>query len=301
MTSPGSGVFQYQAGGTSASDPNAGFPNINPRSASTGGLLLPQQAPGSMGTPGSPANFRFAESGSQAQVSKNQAIQSLLVNSINDPDSTVSLQEKLIQAGYLSPKSRSFIPGSVTQDDATFYAVNNLFDDSIRTGVPFQQILDQKVKNHPKAAEANYAYYLNKFGAGGEGGTAASTVTKSRSSSATTLSPATDAQSALAQAMRERLGRAPTKSEVAVFQSALNKMQAAAPVVRQSTVVTDTPAAAAGQVAYPQQYESNSTTSGGLDPQVAASNYVQGNFQQEADQHGIVGYVNAFESLLKGG
>ena len=298
MTTPNGGIFSYQQGGTAASDPSAGFPNINPRSQTTGRMVLPQ-------TPlsGQADNTAAAEGRQQFQGSttKNDAIQALLVNSINDPDSTVSLQEQLIQAGYLSPKARSFVPGALSENDATFYAVNNLLDDSIRSGKPFDEILQKKVANHPKAAEANYAYYLNKFGAGGQGGTAASTTVKDRTTSLATLASPTDAQSALTQAMRDHLGRAPTKGEVTAFQAALNNLQAANPTVRQSQVVTDTPAAAAGTAAYPQQYERSGTQSGGVDPSVAAQNYVQGNFQQEADQHGIVGYVNAFESLLKGG
>lgn len=223
--------------------------------------------------------------------SKGDLLQQFMIASVNNPDATIELQKTMIQAGILSPKARSFVPGDIQYNDATFYALSGLLDKSFTTGIDYHTILDRAVAKGEGAK--NFEYYVRKFGADGSG--PADGGLKQIHSSTTTVSTPLDAQGMLRQKFQQFEGRDPSTGELAAFTSALQAAQRANPTVTDGTY----------DPALGYRGDRQSTTTGGLSAGAAdsmAETYATtGANQQDANTHSIHSYANVLEQALKGG
>ena len=286
-----------QAGGSNAfaqNDPS----NLDPRKF---GQNISNMIPGS----GSAPSFHYDEATHRKvqdpardggydikpTQSKGDLLQQFMIASVNNVDATIELQKQLIQAGVLDPKKRSFVPGDIKYNDATFYALSGLMDKSYATGLDYHLILDRSVASGVGAK--NFEYYVRKFGVDGNG--PADGELKQIHSSATTVSTPLDVQGLLRQKFQQYEGRDPSSGELAAFTSALQQAQ------RSSPTVTD----GSYDPALGYRGDRNSVTTGGLSAGAAdamAETYATtGANQKDANTHSIHTYANVLEQALKGG
>ena len=221
--------------------------------------------------------------------SKGDLLQQFMIASVNNVDATIELQKQLIQAGVLDPKKRSFVPGDIKYNDATFYALSGLMDKSYATGLDYHLILDRSVASGVGAK--NFEYYVRKFGV--DGTAAADGGVKDIHTSSTTISTPLEIQSLLREKFQKFEGRDPTSGELAAFTSALQTAQGASPTVTNGTYDPS------------MGRDRSSITTGGMSSGAAdamAETYATtGANQADANTHSVHTYMNVLEQALKGG
>lgn len=222
-------------------------------------------------------------------LNKQQILQNLLMASVNDPDSVIQLQQKLIKAGLLNPRSQAFLSGDVYEGDATWSAMGLLIDKSVQTKTDWTKLLDDQVdKFRGKGA---WDYYLKKFGQDGLNAVDDTGVDRTDVSRQTQLSTKMDAQGLLTQALQQNLGRDPSAQEVQAFFQALQAYQ------KTSAQVTTTHSEGDTETGV----NTTSTTTGGANPQVFAENYsMRTENQNEVASLRGRQYVDVFERMMRG-
>lgn len=273
----GSGAFPGQD--PYAGDPNYNFTKFSPQTPLPNEGVLPKSGFG-------PQASGYVLSSATTPTTKGQDLQRLLIGSINDPDSTVELQQMLVRAGYLNPRARSFSSGQMSQGDATWYALERVMNDKITVGGDgtwHDLLMEKQAKGF---RSKNWQTYLRQYGPDGSGQAAQT----SYSTSTTHLSNQMDTEGYLNESFQRHLGRNANKAEIMAFKSALNKYE------------QDNPQVVNGSRDSSGSYVRQSTEAGGANPQQFAENFAQqGQYGDDADAHSLRTYMEMFQSALTGG
>lgn len=284
MTTPD--VSRFLSGGGMG-----GFPQKNP--FPTGADSYGMGVPGSEYT-AKPDHYGPLASGyvtaTQAtQHTKAELLSQLLNLSVSQPDKVIDMQQKLIRAGLLNPRSQGFISGDVYAGDATWGAMENVLDKAIQTKSDWRELLSAKEKAFKGKAAWNY--YLRKFGddglsGGGEGGPTTTTNTSVSTRTSTTL----DAQQVLMGSLQRNLGRDPSNAEIKAFHEALVAYEKANPQRTTTTTTADEFGSSS----------STSSTSGGANPEMFAQNYEREHMLDDETVHTTQQLMGVFEKMLGG-
>lgn len=207
-------------------------------------------------------------------TSLGSALDQLLQLGLTDPNQTMTLQQQLIDAGFLDPRIRGYHAGQVIENDPTYKAYLQAMRSVIASGTSFDDLIQQRIAD----------------GAGDK--------FNIRTSSSVNLTNPTTAQGIINSVMERLLGRQPTPDEVRQFSGFLNGQEQQHPNTSTTTYDNTSAQSAAGTAG---TIARDGQSSGGVDPTVTAENFVNNNFQTEAQHHSLVGYVQAFEQALKGG
>lgn len=289
--STGTGFDNYLATGSStsggASSGGSSFPSQQVASSYPGlsskqlGLLVPGSG---YVYDGGSANA--AEYGMQTQGNGLQSIQALMGNlaaqSQANPDAIASLQDKLILAGLLDPRSRTYTPGGVIQPgDATWTAYRNLLLDAVRQNQDYLGLLDSKVQAGAGEKKFN--------------------LTQSYQSIAVTNPQ--DARVAITRLMESDLGRRPTNEEIADYTQRLASAAYANPTT--TTVSHDIHAYlnkndSAALTDYSNTVGTTTTTSGGTNPDAIGEQQIYDQNGQELAQARATDIYSLFAQMLGG-
>lgn len=228
--------------------------------------------------------------GTGSEVTLQQGLLNLMLLGQSDQQGLSKVQQQLIKAGYLNPSDTTFIPGSVSSGDATYYAYAKLLNDAVITGKSYNKILQQRI-NSPKNTTGQkwWETYQEKVGL--------KPITKQSTTVEAQLTDAPDAKAVAQNEFQNLLGRNVNDQEAQAFQGALNAYEQAHPTVRSSSATYDPQLG--GQVT-----NSNSTVSGGINQsgadQIAQSDILQNHGAEYAQAQGDQLY-QLFSSMLAGG
>lgn len=289
--SAGTGFDNFLASGSTSGSTSSSFPSQQvatsfPGVSSKQMMLI---VPGS-GTPAQ-TPFPFAP-GEQRRMdiqeggTPDQSLAALMANlaaqSQANPDAIAHLQDKLILAGLLDPRSRSYTPGGIVQPgDATWTAYRNLLLDAVRQKESYLDLLDAKVKSGAGEKKFNL----------------------SQSYQSIAVTNPQDARLTLTRVMSSELGRRPTNAEIADYTQRLASQAYGSPTT--TTVNHDINAYlnkndALGVNDYQNQVGTTTTTSGGINPEVVAENQIYNQNGQELAQTRATDIYALFQRMLSG-
>lgn len=238
----------------------AGFTNTQVPGLEPYTLEHPEQevAPGVVGS------HSNVVSGPDARVgyspSLGQALQQLLEAK---PDAVLSLQKRLIKAGYLDPNSGDFVAGQVDDSDHTYAAYAQAMNDAITKDEGFNKLLASR-GNDPKntLGQKFWAAFQAQMKDAGSNGSTTSTETDT----SVNYSDPTQAKAAAQTQYESLLGRNLNDQESAAFQQVLHGYEAGNPN-QTTTTATSNSAANTNDV--------STTSSGGTsDPEQVAQSYI---------------------------
>lgn len=229
----------------------------------------------------------------EGAVSMSDALKNFLILGATDSNGTRSLQEQLIQAGYLNPdpKRGNFSPGQVASGDSSYNAYAKLVNDAIVTGQSIDSLLNKRI-NDPKNTTGQR--YWKTYAAL----TGSQPMEKTYTSTATQYSTTGDAYSLAQDEYQKYLGRDANAHEVGALHAALNAYEKAHPTQTTKDVSYDP------SMGYGGLNEKNVVQSGGSnagDSRMVADNQIQGQDAKELGQVQSDRLVQVFEQMLGNG
>lgn len=239
-----------------------------------------QQANAGLGEGPNQALTSRTTTGGATPLSADQALNAFIGGSSNQ---ITTLQQRLVQAGYLKPGD--YIPGIA--DQATKDAYKQLLSDGADEAAAgkkttLEDILDARakaLKNNP-----------------GAGGLINGTRTTSSSTSSIDLTNPSQARAYAENYLSDLLGRMPTQQEYQDYVGALHSEESAHPTVTNSTTSTSYQA---GQAT--GSHTSETVNQGGADPQMVAESYAYAHHGDEVAQVGLLNLLDSFRKLVDGG
>jgi hypothetical protein len=200
------------------------------------------------------------------------------------PEETFRIQRLLVKAGLIGKKTK-FRLG--LWDDTTVNAYKKAMVFANRYTVDLPEALDMLAQGQAEGAG------VDLDGEGDVGGPEELfSGNKTTTQSQVNLTDAQSARGLLRQALRQKLGRAPTKDEMAQFVSSLNSAERANPRSSTTTSTFDEG----------EQVSSSTSTSGGLDSGAYTDEFTDSKFGQEMGTYqAATTYYDALRDVLRGG
>lgn len=191
------------------------------------------------------------------------------------PEDVWVYQQKMARAGFIGPKTRF---RRKMWDDTTRNAFKNVIELANIYTTDIDTILAMAMENGGQSlAEAAGVELDQPF-----------TGDKKRTNKSIDLTNPQSARERLRRTLREELGRAPRKDELAAFIGALNASEKANPVVEQQVahVVND------------EVTGTDSTQSGGVDPEAFTSEYLRNNPALAAERNSFMRDTDYYDAAM---